>query len=152
MEYPTLMKKEYVLGFCFMGGGSEVVLIRKNKPAWQKGMLNGVGGKIEPGENAMEAMFREWREETGTHLTNWHRFVTMDFSGAVVHVFKCCLEGFLEVKSPTTEPVYIFRVSDVLGGKLPRVIPNLKWLIPMALHDSNVDHPYWKGAPTLKYP
>jgi 8-oxo-dGTP pyrophosphatase MutT (NUDIX family) len=29
----------------------EVLLIEKQKPAWQRGKLNGVGGKIEPGEN-----------------------------------------------------------------------------------------------------
>lgn len=150
-EAQRLFKRAYVLGFCFMRGGTEVVLIRKNKPAWQKGLLNGVGGKIESNETPIQAMAREWSEETGAISPEWKHFVTMDFSGATVYVFKCLLEGWLAVNSVTTEAVYIFRVSNVLNDT-PRVIPNLKWLIPMALHDSQTDQPHWKGAPTLKYP
>lgn len=145
-------KKEYVLGFLFMHYNTEVVLIRKNKPEWQKGLLNGVGGKIEPGENPMEAMIREWREETGTDVTDWHRYVTMDFSGATVYVFKCQMVGCVEVQSATDEQVGVFSVADVLASPVTITIPNLKWLIPMALYDSQTHEPHWKGAPVLKYP
>jgi 8-oxo-dGTP diphosphatase len=143
-------KKEYVLGFCFMHYMSEVVLIRKNKPEWQKGLLNGVGGKIEPGENPMEAMIREWREETGTNVTDWHRYVTMDFSGATVHVFKHVMLGCVNIQSATDEQVGVFNVDCALANC--SLIPNLKWLIPMALYDSQTHEPHWKGAPILKYP
>lgn len=149
-EAQRIFKRAYVLGFCFMWGGSEVVLIRKNKPAWQKGLLNGVGGKIESNETPSQAMAREWVEETGAPSPAWNHFVTMDFSGAVVHVFKCVLTGFLEVKSTTDEAVFMFPVSAVPGSSI--IIPNLRWLIPMALYDSQTDQPHWKGAPTLKYP
>lgn len=149
-ESQRAVKREYVLGFCFMSYNTEVVLIRKTKPAWQKGLLNGVGGRIEPTENPMEAMIREWHEETGTFIADWHRFVTMAFSGAVVHVFKCHLSGSVPVKSVTVEPVYILSVCEAIERRL--TIPNLKWLIPMALHDSQTEKPHWKGAPTLYYP
>jgi len=144
------IKREYVLGFCFLYYNTEVVLIRKNKPEWQKGLLNGVGGKIEPGESPMEAMIREWREETGTYITDWHRFVNMNFSGATIFVFKCQLPGCVDVQSATDEAVGVFSVADALAS--PITIPNLKWLIPMALYDSQTHEPHWKGAPVLKYP
>lgn len=35
----------------------------KNKPDWQKGCLNGIGGKIEEGEKPIDAVFRELEEE-----------------------------------------------------------------------------------------
>jgi len=39
-----LTVKRYVLGFCFGPSLTTVVLIKKNRPAWQAGRLNGVGG------------------------------------------------------------------------------------------------------------
>jgi 8-oxo-dGTP diphosphatase len=56
--------QKYVLGFAF-DKSDNVILVRKQKPKWQKGLLNGVGGKIEIGETSSDAMFREFREETG---------------------------------------------------------------------------------------
>ena len=38
----------YVLGFAT--DGQQIVLIRKNKPDYMKGKLNGIGGKIEQSE------------------------------------------------------------------------------------------------------
>lgn len=55
----------YVLGFTFSPTFSHVLLLWKNRPAWQAGKLNGIGGKIEEGETAEEAMAREFTEETG---------------------------------------------------------------------------------------
>ena len=43
----------------------ELILVRKNKPAWQKGKLNLPGGKIEPTEDYKIAALRELKEETG---------------------------------------------------------------------------------------
>lgn len=53
----------YVLGF--MVWGSLVSLIRKKRPEWQAGKLNGVGGHVEEGEPPRNAMAREFFEETG---------------------------------------------------------------------------------------
>lgn len=57
--------KRYVLGFAFDEALRHVVLLQKAKPAWAAGMWNGLGGKIEPGEDAVGAMSREFREECG---------------------------------------------------------------------------------------
>jgi 8-oxo-dGTP diphosphatase len=68
----------YVLGFAFLNGDKDVILIEKTKPDWQKGLMNGVGGKLESyDESSLHAMVREFREETGidTRLTQWKHLV-----------------------------------------------------------------------------
>lgn len=81
---------EYCVGFAFYG--SDVVLIRKARPEFQKGLLNGVGGKIEFGESAVQAMVREFFEETKTQTYNsqWKYFGYLNdthMHGVKVHVF-----------------------------------------------------------------
>lgn len=56
---------EYVLGIMFSEDEKKVLTIWKNRPSWQAGKLNGIGGKIEAGESPLEAMHREFIEETG---------------------------------------------------------------------------------------
>lgn len=57
---------EYCAGFFFDPRCERVWLIRKNRPGWQAGRLNAIGGKAEPGETfTLDAMVREFREETG---------------------------------------------------------------------------------------
>ena len=44
---------------------------------WQAGLLNGIGGKIEDGEAPIEALVREFAEETGvqTSAEEWSAIV-----------------------------------------------------------------------------
>lgn len=128
----------YCLGFAFDVHGIFVTLIRKNKPAWQKGLLNGVGGKIEIGETPVEAMSREFREETGlivaqdkwTPVTEM-RFRTQGATGCGIFCFAAYLYPGAVPVSTTDEIVGVFTVQDVM--RHPKIIPNLRWLVPMAL-------------------
>ncbi len=63
-----------VVGFLFSEDFSYVVLIEKSKPEWQAGRLNGVGGKIEEGEEPLDAMRREFKEEAGLDIQHWIEF------------------------------------------------------------------------------
>lgn len=123
----------YCLGFAFCDHDNFVVLIRKSEPAWQKGLLNGVGGKIETGEHPAVAMAREFEEETGidTDSGAWTRFTRMLFLEAEVHCFVTRLPGLPVVRSMTEELVGIYSMIDV--NNHPKIIANLRWLIPMAL-------------------
>jgi 8-oxo-dGTP diphosphatase len=121
---------EYVCGFLFDGGS--VFLINKNKPEWQSGKLNGIGGKTEPGETPYCAMVREFKEETGADIFHWRKFCTVLFEEGIVHFFTAVLDTDQHPRPRTTtdEKVAKFITSRIHYNK--RVIPNLKWLIPMA--------------------
>lgn len=66
--------KTYVLGFAFSSDLNSLVLIHKNKPDWQKGKLNGIGGSVEAHEPAKAAMQREFAEEAGVMMPVWDHF------------------------------------------------------------------------------
>ncbi len=70
------VETRYVLGFAFTPSRKGVILIKKLRPNWQAGKLNGPGGKIEAGETPEQAMIREFKEETGiqTLLGQWNHF------------------------------------------------------------------------------
>jgi 8-oxo-dGTP diphosphatase len=90
----------YCLGFAFYRSRRKVVLIRKTKPDWQRGKLNGVGGKIEDGEYSNVAMGREFEEETGcpSFCTQWQLFTTLQFpDDVVVYCFAAALLGHQDV-------------------------------------------------------
>ena len=129
---------EYCLGFMFEPRGKVVALIRKNKPAWQKGKLNGIGGKIEPGETPIDAMVREFQEEAGVFVPadRWTKFCRLHWSGGVVHVFKSfgTLGG---LKTMTDEKVETHSLYWLWDEGDP-IVPNLWWLIPMALDKDSV--------------
>ena len=59
-----MITARYVAGFAFNMDGDRVLLVLKKKPAWQNGRLNAIGGKIEANESPLQAMVREFREET----------------------------------------------------------------------------------------
>lgn len=60
-----LPAREYTLGFAFSSDFSKVLLIQKNRPIWQEGKLNGIGGKLEEcDQTPIDGMIREFKEET----------------------------------------------------------------------------------------
>lgn len=130
---------DYVCGFLFTHNHREVVLIRKNKPAWQRGRYNGVGGKVEEGETPKEAMAREFSEEAGLAIFDWEPFITLSFSNGVrVYFFRYVLpddnyEMARGVHSRTDEAVGWFHITPYGGIPGVKTLPNLKWLVPMAI-------------------
>lgn len=121
--------KTYVAGFLFDAEYEHVALIRKEKPEWQKGRLNGIGGKIEPGEASPDAMRREFLEETGMDVSNWNRFIKLSGEGYTVD-FYYAVGNPWDVTTTTDEQVGCYQVSELTQLN---TIPNLQWLIPMAM-------------------
>jgi 8-oxo-dGTP diphosphatase len=129
---------QYVLGFMLETLSDRVIVIRKQKPLWQRGLLNGVGGKIEPGETPIEAMRREFLEEAGFEHHNW-RPVAVLGTTYKVHVFSATCRFFPDyVGQPGQvndigEPIEIVRASELPMRR--DVIKNLRWLIPLCFED-----------------
>lgn len=70
----------YVVGFLF--ADDEVLLIKKNHPSWQFGKLNGLGGHIEENESPLDAMIREFEEESGgARIEHWNMFLLLKGGG-----------------------------------------------------------------------
>lgn len=126
----------YVAGFLFDKSYETVALIVKQKPQWQKGRLNGIGGKLEPNESPRMAMAREFKEETGCTIPvdAWHHFCTLDFEGASVFFFMSTAdaETLRSLKTTTDEEVVTVSVRSVLLREFD-TIPNIPWLCAMAI-------------------
>lgn len=122
--------KRYVVGFMFSPSCRSVLLIKKNRPDWQKGKLNGVGGKIEASDvSPAAAMQREFYEETGIAYGQWEQFATLSGPSAVVHVFRAWSSLLEHAFSKTDEEVGKY-FTDLLPNN---ILPNLKFLVPLAL-------------------
>lgn len=132
------IKVKYVAGFLFRYNGKEVALIEKNKPYFLAGKLNGIGGKIDlleegKAEEPLEAIRREFKEETGADVSDWEKFCVLRGKTWEVTFFKSF--GDFPIQSIEQEQVNWYPVSRL--DMLP-IVPNLKWLIPMALDTDNV--------------
>jgi 8-oxo-dGTP diphosphatase len=129
--------RQYVLGFAFSPTGDRVVLIEKKRPDWQLGKLNGVGGRVENGEKPVDAMVREFKEETGVDTTrdDWRYFGLIVGEGVQVILFKSFEQRLVrEAMTVTDEFVAAFR-TDILGAYV--TIPNVPGLIGLARDPQN---------------
>lgn len=126
----------YVLGFAFDVDTDRVCLIGKKRPAWQAGKLNGIGGRIEPGELPRDAMVREFEEEAGMYVPadQWREYAVMRGSGFCVHVFAA--RGVYIDLCTTQTDEQIYKVSERLLPWDFVSVSNLRWLIAMA-HDAD---------------
>lgn len=140
----------YVVGFALDDTG-RVALIRKARPQWQAGLLNGVGGHIEPGEAPMGAMVREFAEETGAALTDWDHLATLVFPGGALWVLRTwCTSSVLDgLRTTTDEEVVVASVSQVCAAsQTPETsdpallaVGNLSWLLPLATYTDDIYRP-----------
>ncbi len=145
---------EYVAGFLRLRlfyQTDRVVLLRKLKPAWQAGLLNGVGGKVESSsltdidhfsETPEDAMTREWMEETLGLVpeVDWKPFAVLRFvNGHTVHFFsgESNYPGVLNLHGTDNDAGERFEVLPIKYAiRRGDLIPNLKWLIPLAFLDT----------------
>jgi 8-oxo-dGTP diphosphatase len=141
------IKTNYVLGFLFTNDRYAVVLIRKQHPEWQAGKLNGIGGKINPLEMPVDAMVREFKEETGaeTEKVIWREFCEMSGDDFVVYCFTANDSIAFEKASTQTcefiDKVSLYRLDD------EELVSNVPWLVALAL-DGNDGKPIYA---TVRY-
>ncbi len=120
----------YCLGFAFSQDLKLVALVLKNS-GWQKGMFNGLGGKVESGERSDAAMVREFKEEAGISVIhNWRHFASLGGQDYMVHCFRGQVEDMTKINFQCDEGIIqVWPVCDLPAN----IIPNVIWLIQMAL-------------------
>ena len=129
--------KKYVVAFLFTDSDlSNVWVIKKNKPEWQNGLLNGIGGKIEDGETPLVAMVRELKEEAGVDITSEEMFSIGHMGGTNNDGSMFSVEIFTGItyKRLTTqesEPIFYIGTDEV---KTYRTIGNVPMLIEACMY------------------
>lgn len=110
--------KKYTLAFIFNKELEKVLLIRKNKPVEQAGLLNGIGGKMEEFDvTFLDCIKREVEEETGLVLKK-EDFINVgnltDDEHYIVEVFTAQIEDTLinTFKKLTDEDVVLLDISN----------------------------------------
>lgn len=132
--------RRYVAVFLLQRRGPafvRVFLVRKTHPEWQAGLMNAVGGEIEPGETPLEAAVREFREETGWGVSPAHmdQFCSEHGPGYEVHFFRHWLPEGVEtadVDWSSNDKGEELEWCNAANPIYP-VIGNLHWLLPMAM-------------------
>lgn len=110
--------------------------MEKTHPVWQKGKLNGIGGRVEEGESVTECIAREVLEEAGlsTKPADWIHFATLFEGGSKIDFFAFRhLGDKSEVKTMTEEKVSWYPVNNIPSN----LVAGIGWLIPLALEKQN---------------
>jgi len=124
----------YVVGFAFSENRRGVLLILKDHPDWQRGCLNGIGGKIKDKEKPSQAMIRECFEETGLEL-NWiHRGMMYgeknDKTEFECHVFYAFDDMIFKFQQKESEKLGVYFINHLY---MEKTVENVKFLIQFGL-------------------
>lgn len=100
-----------VVGYIFSNDMQKVVLIEKDKPDWQAGKWNGVGGKMNDVDGGFPShtMSRECLEETGVSIApeDWIEVQIERFPNYTLHVFYT-VGDYAVKKNEDEEPLYFY--------------------------------------------
>ncbi|MGJ0377382.1 NUDIX hydrolase [Aliarcobacter cryaerophilus] len=94
----------------------EILLLRKNNPDWQKGLYNGIGGKVELNTTPLETIIKKCQEELGVNISNWIELDSeISSSGIEIVYFLTTLnEGEIKkLQSQTDERAELFSINNL---------------------------------------
>ena len=94
----------------------EILLLRKNNPDWQKGLYNGIGGKVELNTTPLETIIKKCQEELGVNIANWIELDSeISSSGIEIVYFLTTLnEGEIKkLQSQTDERAELFSINNL---------------------------------------
>ena len=94
----------------------EILLLKKNNPDWQKGLYNGIGGKVELNTTPLETIIKKCQEELGVNISNWIELDSeISSSGIEIVYFLTTLnEGEIKkLQSQTDERVELFSINNL---------------------------------------
>jgi len=129
-------KLNYCLGFSYCNDG-RILLILKNRPEFMKGLYNAIGGHIEDGETPLDALVREFKEETSiiTFHSQWRKFSTVKFSNEREDITLNCFTLMRSIQESEID----YKATDEKLKLIPDykldefvLVRNLQWLIPLS--------------------
>ena len=94
----------------------EILLLKKNNPDWQKGLYNGIGGKVELNTTPLETIIKKCQEELGVSISNWLELDSeISSSGIEIVYFLTTLnEGEIKkLQSQTDERAELFSINNL---------------------------------------
>ena len=94
----------------------EILLLRKNNPDWQKGLYNGIGGKVELNTTPLETIIKKCEEDLGINISNWRELDSeISSSGIEIVYFLTTLnEGEIKkLQSQTDERAELFSINNL---------------------------------------
>lgn len=140
---------EYVCGLMFSTNRQNVLLIEKDRPEWQAGKFNAVGGKIEEEDKwsatklnvvanepkycySLLAIIREFKEEVGidTLPEDWELFCICEGTDSRIYYFRAFSDKLMDFKQMESEEPMVLPANDI---RFRETVPNLQFLVPMAL-------------------
>lgn len=114
---------------------AEVLVVKKDRPEWQAGRFNLVGGKIEEGETPEQCAARELEEETGLKGVEGLKPRLMGAItgswGTVYCVTICVFDKTINQPENETEVASWENWHELRDS--PLLIPNLRVIIPMLM-------------------
>lgn len=130
--FVNIRMKSYTVAFIFNQDKTQWLCLHPKRPEWQVGFINGPGGKIEEGETPVQCMSREIEEECGLRIPEdqWQEVAVEKSTKSTVYFFAAVYFGELEDVQQKTDEALAWVSVDPLADT---VIPNLRWLIPLAL-------------------
>ncbi|PRM93765.1 NUDIX domain-containing protein [Aliarcobacter cryaerophilus] len=94
----------------------EILLLKKNNPDWQRGLYNGIGGKVELNATPLETIIRKSEEELGVNISNWRELDSeMSSSGVEIVYFLTILDEneIKKLQSQTDERSELFLINNL---------------------------------------
>lgn len=145
---------------CFIKQGDKILLLNREKPSWM-GSWNGVGGKLEDGESALDCVLREVLEETEIKLDNvrfkglvtW--IVDGAYSGGMYAFIAEIPEDFIyETPKKTEEGILDWKkIKWIFHPENTGVASNVPKFLPRMLEDEEIyEHLFvYKEDMLIKY-
>ncbi len=94
----------------------EILLLKKNNPDWQKGLYNGIGGKVELNTTPLETIIKKSEEDLGINISNWRELDSeISSSGIEIVYFLTTLnEGEIKkLQSQIDERAELFSINNL---------------------------------------
>ncbi len=143
--------KKYTLGIAVTE--DSLVLVKKNRPEWQAGKYNFVGGKVEEGESPIKCVVREFFEETGVKIpaNSWRSIGSLyrprDFQ---VYMYVTAHKNVELVKTMTDEEIVLVTQRKFFDEYFrEELISNLPTIFQFVMSDDFLDQ---RAKLIIKYP